>query len=111
MKLDLGSARIGPPRALKKVDIFQYIKDWSGKRRSLGGGAFSARRQDLPFAAWKRGWRDCLTRIRPILKSGFQPFPKGQARLAGTVPEPSNRKRVLLAANYWPQNGLIAESV
>jgi hypothetical protein len=51
--------------------MFQYLACASGQLRNGAVAAFSARRQDLPFAVPKTGRRDCLTGMRPILKSSF----------------------------------------
>jgi hypothetical protein len=72
MKLDLRSARTGPSQTPKNI---QYVSVTYADVRELRAApaiAFSAPgRQDLPFAACKSGWRDCLPGIRPILESSF----------------------------------------
>jgi hypothetical protein len=61
------------PRHKKYLDI--SISCWkAASQGAAAANSFSARRQDLPFGPCKRGERDCLTGMRPILKSGFQPL-------------------------------------
>ena len=71
---NLWSARTGPSRLPKIIYIFQWLAMNPSEPGAAAANSFSARRQDLPFGPCKRGERDCLTGIRPILKSGFQPL-------------------------------------
>jgi hypothetical protein len=55
----------------------------------LGGGddPFSSPRQDLPSVPFKSGRSDCLTGIRPILKSGFAAISHRRIPMSGAVAE------------------------
>src|SRR6267142_5449466 len=92
MILDQSSARTGPAPSAKNYACFSMsynnAKPITELRREP---LFPLRRQDLPSTWCKTGPPDCLPGIRPILKSGFQPFRHGEIDL-GIVARRSNCK-------------------
>jgi hypothetical protein len=71
MNPDYGQQGPGHLRFLKIPLYFSILCVCPANCGTGAVAAFSARRQDLPFAVPKTGRRDCLTGMRPILKSSF----------------------------------------